>query len=426
MTPFASALLFAVLLPAAHAQTGACPGAPGAAPYAIQDNGRFLKPVFAGVKVTKDIAYGEAVTDVGAKQTLLLDVFEPEGDTAALRPAILWLHGGSFRPTPLAKNGAVITKAVQTFARHGYVGVNVEYRVQHDEARPLTKTVEDAMKDVMKAVEWVRKHGVEYRIDAGFLALAGQSAGGMLAGSFTSTTNLAGAPRDRAGIFAQALFWGPPRHPNLPELQVKPDPCYPPTVFLGGNADGQAPYTAAWEMARELSAAGVPSRVQVVEEGAHGLAGREDEYVPMAARFLFEMLSKTRPVLPAEYQAEQYTKMLNASFSKSAPGFTGTGYIGLDRESYIEWDYVDAPAAGEYWLAVRYSNPSQELLPYGVRVNGVNQAKAAFPPAAGWATIRVNVALKAGLNTVRLAAGTSPAGLRLDRIDLMTKTAAER
>lgn len=420
MTGLTLALLISVLASAAHAQAGRCPGAPGAAPYAIQANGRFLKPVFAGVKVTKNIAYGEAVTDAGAKQTLLLDIFEPEGDAAPLRPAIVWLHGGSFRPE-FTKNADGIARVAQTFARHGYVGVNVEYRARHDEARPMTKAIEDGMNDVMKAVAWVREHGAAYRIDAGFVAVAGQSAGGMLAGSFTSTTNLTGAPRDRVGIFAQALFWGQPRHPNFSELHVKPDPCYPPTVFLTGNDDGQAPYTGAIEMARELNTAHVPARVQVVEEGGHSLPGREDEYVPMAARFLFEMLSKTGPALPAEYQAEQYTRMRYASFGKSAAAFTGTGYVSLEKESYIEWDYVNAPAAGEYSVALRYSNPTQELITYGVRVNGANQTAAVFEPASEWATVRIDLALKAGPNTIRLTAGTSPAGLRLDRIDLVSK-----
>ena len=420
MTRLTPALLILVLAPAAHVQAGRCPGAPGAAPYAIQTEGRFLKPVFAGVKATKDIAYGEAVTDAGAKQTLLLDIFEPEGDAAPLRPAIVWLHGGSFRPE-FTKNADGITRAAQTFARHGYVGVNIEYRARYDEARPMKKAIEDGMNDVMKAIAWVREHQAAYRIDAGFVALAGQSAGGMLAGSFTSTANLSGAPRDRSGIFAQALFWGQPRHPNFPELHVKVDPCYPPTVFLTGNDDGQAPYTGALEMARELNAAQVPARVQVVEEGGHSLPGREDEYVPMAARFLFEMLSKTRPVLPAEYQAEQYTRMRYAAFGKSATGFTGTGYIRLEKDSYIEWDYVDALAAGEYSVVLRYSNPTHDLITYGVRVNGANQTVAAFEPASGWATVRIGVALKAGPNSIRLTAGTSPAGLRLDRIDLESK-----
>jgi hypothetical protein len=85
MTSFASALLLSALVPAGHTRAGGCPGASGAAPYVIQANGRFPKPVFANVKVNQDIADGEAVTDAGAKQTLMLDVFEPEGDTAPLR-----------------------------------------------------------------------------------------------------------------------------------------------------------------------------------------------------------------------------------------------------------------------------------------------------------------------------------------------------
>lgn len=403
-------LLMAPPIPAA------CPGQPAPASYAAAGGARFREPVFANVDVRRDIPYGEAVTDAGERQTLLLDIFEPAGDTSPLRPAILWLHGGSFRPE-YTKDNRGITAAASLFARYGYVGVNIEYRARRDEVRPMAHTIEDGMRDVAQAIEWVRRHAAEYRLDAGHIAIAGQSAGALLAGSFTSALNLEGAPRDRKGIFAQALFWGWPFSPHFPALRPRIDPCYPPTVFLAGNQDGAAPYTSALEMARELGAAGVARRVQIVEEGTHSLTGREEEYVPMAARFLFERLAGRRPGVPGAYEAEQYSKMLNAAFAKAEPGYRGSGYIEMSEGAYVEWDYVGAPAAGPYRLAVRYANPSSGPATCRVLVNGNAAEPLVLGPAGAWSAARIEAALRPGENTVRLACGP----VRIDALEVAAK-----
>ena len=59
---------------------------------------RFRDEVFSEVVVTDDVAYGGAVNRwTGLSETLLLDVYEPLGDTAAARPAVVVVHGGGFK-----------------------------------------------------------------------------------------------------------------------------------------------------------------------------------------------------------------------------------------------------------------------------------------------------------------------------------------
>jgi hypothetical protein len=54
---------------------------------------RFLDEVFPEVAETDDVAYGAAINRwTGQSETLLLDVYEPLGDTAAARPAVVVVH----------------------------------------------------------------------------------------------------------------------------------------------------------------------------------------------------------------------------------------------------------------------------------------------------------------------------------------------
>ena len=66
--------------------------------YSAQaQTGRYIQPIFPNITVTTNIQYGSAV-GYGATQAspLLLDIYEPTGDTATLRPLVIAVYGGSF------------------------------------------------------------------------------------------------------------------------------------------------------------------------------------------------------------------------------------------------------------------------------------------------------------------------------------------
>src|SRR5262245_28073681 len=82
---------------------------PGAAPL------RYRDLVFGTVTTTKNVTYGSAVDQQGTRVTLKLDVYRPSGDTVTSRPAIVWVHGGSFKSGD--KTATEIVDEATTFAR---------------------------------------------------------------------------------------------------------------------------------------------------------------------------------------------------------------------------------------------------------------------------------------------------------------------
>src|SRR5690242_608838 len=63
---------------------------PGTAPV------RYRDAIFNTVTVTTNVTYGSAVNLENQTITLHLDMYQPAGDTVTSRPAIVWVHGGSF------------------------------------------------------------------------------------------------------------------------------------------------------------------------------------------------------------------------------------------------------------------------------------------------------------------------------------------
>src|SRR3954451_3671776 len=81
----------AALLATAIALTGcAIVRPPGDAPL------RYRDAVFTDVTKTSNLQYGSATNVNGETENLLLDLYQPTGDTVDARPAIIWVHGGGF------------------------------------------------------------------------------------------------------------------------------------------------------------------------------------------------------------------------------------------------------------------------------------------------------------------------------------------
>ncbi len=88
---------------------------------------RYKDELFA---ITKhgDIQYGSNYDSKNQLTNLLMDVYEPQNDTATLRPIIFFVHGGSFIGGD--RGDQQINKTAEFFAKKGYVTANIEYRVQ--------------------------------------------------------------------------------------------------------------------------------------------------------------------------------------------------------------------------------------------------------------------------------------------------------
>ena len=150
---------------------------PGPAPL------RYRDLVFSGVSTTTNVTYGSAVDNSGETLTLQLDIYEPAGDTVTKRPAIVWVHGGSFCCGD--KTSAEIVDEANTFARKGYFNVSINYRLEPGGCTSVTTTciiaIQEAQADAQTAVRFLRTNAAVYGIDETRIAIGGSSAGAITA-----------------------------------------------------------------------------------------------------------------------------------------------------------------------------------------------------------------------------------------------------
>jgi para-nitrobenzyl esterase len=95
--------------------------------FAQCTGGRYTTPVFSAYDSTMNIQYGANIKVNSQNQNLMLDVYEPSGDTETTRPLILIAHGGSFIGG--TKTGTDVVTLCRDFAKMGYVVASVEYRL---------------------------------------------------------------------------------------------------------------------------------------------------------------------------------------------------------------------------------------------------------------------------------------------------------
>lgn len=155
---------------------------------------RYLTPQFSDVKVTKDIKYGENYsynTSFLTTEDLLMDVYEPEGDTETKRPVIILGHGGSYLSLyPWGKKEQYsVVEMCNRFAKLGYVAVSIDYRLGwqagSSDAEIREKTIINAvyrgMQDFKTAVRYFKKDATNdnlWKIDPCKIFVGGTNSGG--------------------------------------------------------------------------------------------------------------------------------------------------------------------------------------------------------------------------------------------------------
>jgi acetyl esterase len=139
-----------------------------------------------GITVTRDLPYGPHARHV-------LDLYRPETPKAGA-PILVFVHGGAFVRGDKNVSEEGYANVLFWFARQGYLGINLEYRLATDAPYP------GGADDVARAVEWIKTNAAEHGGDAKRIFLMGHSAGGTHVASYAYDPALPYRGRDVAGV----------------------------------------------------------------------------------------------------------------------------------------------------------------------------------------------------------------------------------
>jgi len=116
----------------------------------------------AGVKVTKDLAYGK-------HDRQKVDVYQGEGKGSL--PIMVYFHGGGYTGSARDVSPQIHANILTYFARNGFLGVNADYRLAPEFSWP------SGGEDVASVVAWVKQNAAQYGGDPERIYLFGHSAG---------------------------------------------------------------------------------------------------------------------------------------------------------------------------------------------------------------------------------------------------------
>ncbi len=168
---------------------------------------RYFDKVFEEVKVTDGMHYATNVSIISivlgqspdpAPEDLLLDIYEPIGDTLAERPVVIFAHRGDFLPAIVnqspygTRKDSAVVEFCRELAKRGFVAVSIDYRLGWNPFGSdieIKKTVLEAVyritQDLRSAVRFFRKTAAEdgnpFKIDASRIAVGGFDAAGYAA-----------------------------------------------------------------------------------------------------------------------------------------------------------------------------------------------------------------------------------------------------
>jgi acetyl esterase/lipase len=247
---------------------------------------RYIDAVFDEITIEKDVAFGSSVNEKGENEMLKLDIYAPKNDALENRPVILWIHGGGFTYGN-DKSQKYIVEMATRFAKKGYVGVSIDYRLRAKPKETPEGTISDAVADALKALEWLRSNPERLLIDPSKIIVAGGSAGGMLSCHLCFNDRPASKGADKAGIAAIVNLWGSPA-PMWGELSI--DSNDPPTIIVHGTADQLVDYNNSVTLSEKLTAAKVPNQLVTLEGAGHTPVKQMDEFENEIAKFLLQRI----------------------------------------------------------------------------------------------------------------------------------------
>ena len=236
---------------------------------ACTPKGRYVDLVFASATKTTQVYKETTHLVTGEPLDLYADIYQPKGDTAARRPAIIWIHGGGFTSGDRSAMADVAT----AYARRGYVTLSISYRLdpglrcqdlqdgsippeELDEvAARCRRAITAASNDGLSAVGWLRRHADEYRVDQKRIAIGGSSAGAVTAVNVGQRANPGGGPIPSGQSVGAVLAMSGCQYDG-----ASIDRYDAPVSMLASGGDSLVPYSCSVGTVRKAASFGTPTQ----------------------------------------------------------------------------------------------------------------------------------------------------------------------
>jgi len=144
----------------------------------------------SNIKITMDLSYGPHPRH-------LLDIYTLQAGTTYALPVIVFVHGGAFVRGEKKISKELYGNVPRWFARNGYIGINLEYRLAPESVFP------GGAKDLARAIEWIKQSISQFGGDPNKIFLLGHSAGGTHVAHYCFDSSLGYLAKD---ILAIALI----------------------------------------------------------------------------------------------------------------------------------------------------------------------------------------------------------------------------
>lgn len=255
------------------------------------------------IRVDNDVVFGR-----GGEMDLLLDIYHPPAE-AGKRMAVVHVHGGGFS----GGSKAGVQGSANAFASTGYVGIASQYRLTGQGRWPAQ------IHDVKAAIRWTRANADRLDIDPDHIAVAGYSAGGLMALVAAGTPDRpefegSGGNNDVSSRVAACVAFYPAVAANaglMPEgsdatareaasaaTYISAD--FAPTMFLHGVEDTTIPFSSSLDFFNRLHEAGVNVDLHLFQGAPHAFPNSNPD-AALAAAQVADLFFERLILNPREY-----------------------------------------------------------------------------------------------------------------------------